>query len=157
MMPKKLIPIGDDVIIHPFEEDIRGSKIGSLYVPDQAKRRINQGIIISKGPLVSGDVSIGDHVMFSGYTGDTVSFIDGGTYFVVPESHLLVIVEESDVVLMDTRTVKRIIQERFGELRAMQRTVEASIGKDWFILTNEIEESLLDRIDSITVAEGFEW
>ena len=90
-MPIFPIPIGDDVIIRPFEYS---AKIGSLYAPDQAKRRVNQGIVIAKGPLVSDDIDTADHV-----------FLD-------PRDH-----------------------DPLGD----------------------IESSLLDRIDTISIAEGWEF
>jgi len=142
-MPIFPIPIGDDVIIHPFDQP---TKIGSLYVPDTAKRRVNQGIIVSKGPLVSDDVDTADHVFFNGYTGDKIVFEQGGEFFVVPESHLICKVRNSKVVLMDTETVKRVIQERFGEIKKFKNGT-----LDW------VEKDLLDRIDTITIAEGYEF
>lgn len=148
-MPIFPVPLGDDVIIHPFEYPAR---IGRIYVPDPSKRRVNQGIIVAKGPLVSDDVDTADHVFFSGYTGDKIVFKEGGEFFVVPESHLICKVRNSKVVLMDTETVKRIIQERFGEIRTIE--TEVSIIRSTI---DEIETSLLDRIDTITIAEGWEW
>lgn len=52
-------------------------KIGSLYVPDVAKERSDQGIVKYVGPNVK-DVKIGDHILFSGYTGTTVQFENDG-------------------------------------------------------------------------------
>jgi len=141
------LPIGNDCIIHPFEYP---AKIGSLYVPDRSKKRVNQGIIIAKGPLVSNDVDTADHVFFNGYTGDKLVFEDGGEFFVIPEPHLICKVINSKVVIMDTVTVKRIISERFGELY----TQHPDIGMDEL---HSIQKDLLDRIDSIAVAEGWEF
>jgi len=138
--------IGNDCIIHPFDAP---EKIGSLYVPDQSKRRVNQGIIIAKGPLVTDDVDTGDHVFFSGYTGDKIALESSGEFYVIPESHLICKVRNSSVVLMDTETVKRIIGERFGEL--IVRDVHPQMSLE------EIQKSLLDRIDTITIAEGWEF
>jgi co-chaperonin GroES (HSP10) len=146
-----LDPIGDDVIIHPFEHS---AKIGSLYVPDTAKRRVNQGIIIAKGPLVSNDVDTADHVFFNGYTGDKVVLGNGGEFFVVPESHLICKLRHSSVVLMDTKTVKRIIQERFGELQSKEISIDRLTPQKFLKI---LETSLLDRIDTISIAEGWEF
>jgi len=141
------IPLGRDVIIHPIE---REAKVGRIYLTDKSRldKRTNQGIIVAKGPLVSDDIDTADHVFFNGYTGDQITFEDGGQFFVVPEEFLICKIEHSSVVLMSTETVKRIIQERFGELHSQ--------GVDNHSLT-ELEQSLLDRIESITIAEGFEF
>ncbi len=148
-MPIFPVPIGNDVIIHPLKYP---AKIGRIHVPDRSKKRTNQGIIIAKGPLVSGDVDIADHVFFNGYTGDTIVIEDSGKFFVIPESHLICRVRNSKVVIIDTQTVKRIIQERFGELRSSVVSIDDS---DVFL--DHAEQSLLDRIDSIAVAEGWEF
>jgi len=148
-MPTFLDPIGNDVIIHPFEYP---EKIGLLYVPDPSKKRVNQGIIIAKGPLVSDDLDTADHVFFNGYTGDKLVLEESGEFFVIPESHIICKARNSKVVLMDTETVKRIIGERFGELRSSVVTVD-----DAEIFLDHAEKSLLDRIDTINVAEGWEF
>jgi len=148
-MPTFPIPLGNDVIIHPIKYP---EKIGRIYVPDRSKKRTNQGIIIAKGPLVSDDVDTADHVFFNGYTGDTIIIEDSSKFFVIPESHLICRVRNSKVVIMDTQTVKRIISERFGELRSTVVSIDDS---ETFL--NYVEQDLLDRIVSIAVAEGWEF
>ena len=147
-MPTFPLPLGNDVIIHPFDFP---AKIGSIYVPDTAKKRVNQGIIIAKGPLVSDDVDTADHVFFNGYTGDKLVFEDSSEFYVIPESHLICKVKQSNVMIMDTETIKRIISERFGELRSRNKQ------DNWQETLNSIEESLLDRIDTLAIAEGWEF
>ena len=146
------IPLGDDVLIHPFEYP---AKIGLLYVPDKSKKRVNQGIVIAKGPACQyDDIETSDHVFFNGYTGDKITF-ENGEYFLVPESHLICKVRNSDVVLMDKETVKRIVQERIGELSSIH--LDHTTGLEYTINLEAIEKSLLDRIDTITIAEGWEF
>ena len=146
------IPLGDDVLIHPFEYP---AKIGLLYVPDKSKKRVNQGIVIAKGGACRyDDIETSDHVFFNGYTGDKITF-ENGEYFLVPESHLICKVRHSDVVLMDKETVKRVIQERFGEIRTKEWPKTLQLTPNNFI--DLLEESLLDRIDTITIAEGWEF
>jgi co-chaperonin GroES (HSP10) len=64
--------------------------IGSLYVPEQAKERCDQGIV----KYVGGDcelVKVGDHVLFSGYTGTLIK-VDGELIIIVPEEFISAIV-----------------------------------------------------------------
>jgi co-chaperonin GroES (HSP10) len=147
-----LRPIGNDVLIHPFEYPaiLRG-----LYVPDQSKKRVNQGIVIAKGPACADDdVEISDQVFFSGYTGDQISSEEFGKIFVIPETHILAVVNLNNPVrLMDSETMKRIIQERFGEIRA-RSIKEDNNFKDH---VDSWEESLLDRINTLTIAEDWEF
>ena len=154
-MPTFPLPLGNDVIIHPFEFP---AKIGSIYIPETAKKRVNQGIIIAKGPLVSDDVDTADHVFFNGYTGDKLVFEDSSEFYVIPESHLICKVKQSNVMIMDTETIKRIISERFGELRSRNDLRDWPLASDeWQEILNPIEESLLDRIDALAIAEGWEF
>ncbi len=143
MMP---VAIGNDVIVHPIYPD---EKIGSIFIPDSVRRRVNQGIVTDLGPDVRENLETSDHVMFNGYSGDKLTFADGGEFYVVPEPFIIAKVVNSDVILMDTITVKRLIQARFGELYVIY-------GFEMPML-KEIEQSLLERIESITMAEGFEF
>ncbi len=146
-MPK-LNPIGNDVIVHPFEQPEMTA--GGLHVPDRSKRRQNQGIIIAKGPLVSDEVDVADHIIFSGYTGDKVVFEDSSPYFVVPEPLIIAVVENSDVILMDTVSLKAELEARKGEILSY-------IGKDYEDVVKEVFESIFDRIDGFTMHRGFEF
>ena len=151
-MPR-LQPIGDDVIIHPIDNP---EKRGMIHLTEHAKRgRVNQGIVIAKGPSCRhDDLEIADHVLFNGYTGDKISLANGGIFFVIPEPLVLAVRTTSTVVLVDTEMMKRIIQGRMGELRLMNDGNEDE-SVDAFI--HMIEDNLIERIDSITYAEGFEF
>lgn len=46
---------------------------GSIFIPDEAKERADQGIVKYVGPKVK-QIKIGDYVLYSGYTGTTVQF-----------------------------------------------------------------------------------
>lgn len=49
------------------------SRKGSLIVPDEAKERSDQGIVMYVGPKVR-ELRVGDYILFSGYTGTNVQF-----------------------------------------------------------------------------------
>lgn len=54
---------------------------GGLWIPDIAKKRANQGVVKYVGAAVR-DISVGDYVLFSGYTGTTVR-LSGGEGIVI--------------------------------------------------------------------------
>jgi co-chaperonin GroES (HSP10) len=54
---------------------------GGLWIPDIAKKRANQGVVKYIGSEVQ-DISVGDYVLFSGYTGTTVR-LSGGEGIVI--------------------------------------------------------------------------
>jgi co-chaperonin GroES (HSP10) len=70
-----------------FEPDM----IGSLYVPDQAKARANQGLVKYIGPAVNS-VQIGDHILFGGYIGNTIHLEGEGSLIIVEEEFVQAII-----------------------------------------------------------------
>lgn len=151
-MPK-LRPIGSDCIIHPIDNPELSP--GGLHLPEREKRSvINQGIVIAKGPDVGGDVDIADHILFTNYTGSKVALASGGIFFVIPYDFIIAILTNSDVILTDTRMMKRIIEGRMGELRLMNR---GNPDESVELFLRDMEAALIERIDSITYAEGFEF
>ena len=140
-MPSTIKVLNQNVLIHPIEAP---DKIGRIYIPETSRRRVNQGIIVALGRNVES-LEVGDHVMFSGYTGDKITIADGGIFHVAHESHIDCVLVDSDVVLMSTEQVKEIVRRRFGELK--------QTGWNY----DEVEQSLLDRIDTWTIAEGMEF
>lgn len=65
-------------------------RIGSLYVPDTAKERSDQGIVRYVGPDCKF-VKPGDYVVFSGWTGTSIH-IENGIGIILPEDQLECIV-----------------------------------------------------------------
>jgi len=147
----KLKALGGKVIVHPIHEK-PVTHTGLIVAPDVTKRRFKQGIVIAKGPLVSGDVDIADHVYFNPYSGDEIALSSGGHYVIIPEEKLVASRTDSNVALMDTQTVKRLLEERKGEM--MQKYLDDISATK---LVREVFESLHDRVDTITRSEGFEW
>lgn len=70
-----LIP-NENIAVSPLFD--KGISAGGLYIPDSAIERCDQGIVkyIGKGVPLDVDLKIGDHVLFSGYTG-TLLAIEG--------------------------------------------------------------------------------
>lgn len=71
-------------VIPMFDPD----KYGSIWVPEQAKERVDQGIVKYIGPKVEL-VKVGDHVIFSGYTGTLFELPDEGSLLIIlPEDFI---------------------------------------------------------------------
>lgn len=71
----------DKIAVTPIYDPDR---IGSIYIPDSAQERCDQGIVKYIGPDVK-EIKIGDYVLFSGYTGTLVEIADEGTVIIFPE------------------------------------------------------------------------
>lgn len=139
------VPIRSDVLIRPIEI---GSKASTIYLPTKAKsRKINQGIVVALGPHCSEDLETSDHVIFSGYTGDKVTFLEGGVYFLVPEELVVAKLNPAGAFLFDSESLSRIIEDRLSELNMMDKNPSLE----------EFSQDLLDRLESYTSAEGLEF
>jgi chaperonin GroES len=89
-------PLADRVLVEPKKES--EEKIGSLYVPDTAKEKPQEGKVIEVGsgkyengkhtPL---EVKVGDNVLYGKYSGTEVKQ-GGKEYLIIRESDILAIV-----------------------------------------------------------------
>ncbi len=90
-------PLGDRVLIEVTEEDLQ--KQGTLYIPDTAKEKPQQGKVIAvgrgryeDGKWVPLDVKAGDVVLYGKYAGTEIKH-EGKEYLIVRENDVLAIVE----------------------------------------------------------------
>ncbi len=96
MAVKKLIPIGDRVVVQP-KPDEQKTKSG-IVLPDSAKERPSEGTVIAvgsgrildNGQKVPLEVKIGDKVIYSKYGGNEVK-IDDLEYVILSEKDILAI------------------------------------------------------------------
>ena len=90
-------PLSDRVVVKPLEEAEQMKD--SIYIPDTAKEKPSQGMIIAVGPgkmsdegaRIEPDVSVGDKVLYGKYSGTDVT-LDGEEYLILRESDILAIV-----------------------------------------------------------------
>lgn len=89
-------PLGDRVLIETKAE--AEEKIGSLYVPDTAKEKPQEGIVVEvgsgryeDGKKVALEVKKGDTVLYGKYSGTEVKQA-GKEYLIVRESDILAVV-----------------------------------------------------------------
>lgn len=90
-------PLGDRVLIEPKQDS--EEKIGSIYVPDTAKEKPQEGKVIEvgsgkyeDGKLVPLEVKAGDVVLYGKYSGTEVKQ-NGKEYLIVRETDILAIVK----------------------------------------------------------------
>lgn len=126
-----LLMLDDRVAIRPLSDP---DKIGSIYIPETAKRRSDQGIVIYRGPNVE-EIKVGDHVLFPAYSGNKVTVVGEGMYIIMPESEIVAVLGE-------------------GERVFTQREIEKFLDRAWDVEGNGTIESFIHSImDQITNAE----
>lgn len=89
-------PLGDRVVIEPKEE--KEEKIGSLYIPDSAKEKPQEGKVVAVGDGKGGDktvemvLKVGDKVLYGKYSGTEIKE-DGKEFLIVRQSDVLGVIE----------------------------------------------------------------
>lgn len=94
-----LKPLGSRVVIEPIEQE--EVTAGGIVIPDTAKEKPQQGVILAVGPgdrdddgkYIPMDVKVGDKVLFAKYAGTEIK-IDGKKLLILRESDLLAIIEK---------------------------------------------------------------
>lgn len=88
-------PLGDRVLVRPLEQ--AEEKVGSLYIPDSAKEKPQEGIVEAVGPgKTEGDkkfpleVKVGDRVLYGKYSGTEIKR-DGKDFLIIRESDILAV------------------------------------------------------------------
>jgi chaperonin GroES len=94
----KVVPLGDKVAVKPLEAD--ETTAGGIVLPDSARERPQQGRVLSvgdgrllaDGTRVSHQVSEGDRILFSRYSGAEV-LVDDEEVLIMNEDEILAIFE----------------------------------------------------------------
>jgi len=94
----KFRPLHDRVLLRRIEQDEKTA--GGIIIPDSAKEKPSEGEIVSvgtgtrdeSGKIIALDVSAGDRVLFSKWSGTEVT-IDGEELLVMKESDIMGVVE----------------------------------------------------------------
>ena len=90
-------PLGDRVLLEVIDDDLQ--KQGSIYIPDTAKEKHQQGKVVSvgngsyeDGKLIQLDVKAGDQVLFGKYSGTEVKY-QGKEFLIVRENDILAVID----------------------------------------------------------------
>lgn len=84
-------PLADRVVIEPQEAQTQTAS--GLYIPDTAKEKPQQGIVVAVGPGKKDEpieVKVGDVVLYGKYAGTEVTLSDK-KYLIVKQSDILAI------------------------------------------------------------------
>jgi chaperonin GroES len=99
-MSLNLKPLGDRVIVEPIEKDEETFAGGALVLPETAKEKPQQGLIVAAGPgqkdddgdRIPMDVEEGQRVLYAKYAGTEIK-IEGKKLLILKETDILAIVE----------------------------------------------------------------
>lgn len=93
-----LKPLGDRVVIELVESEEKTAS--GIVLPDSAKEKpqegkivaVGSGRVLENGERIALEVSVGDRIIFSKYSGTEVKF-DGKEYLILRDSDILAVVE----------------------------------------------------------------
>jgi chaperonin GroES len=94
----KIRPLQDRILVKRVAEEEK--TLGGIIIPDTAKEKPQQGIVVAAGPGKAGDdgkvrpldVKKGDKVLFGKYSGSEVT-LDGEEHLIIREEDILAIVQ----------------------------------------------------------------
>ncbi len=85
-------PLSDRVLIEPKAAEEKTA--GGLYIPDSAKEKPLEGVVVAAGPgtsEVTMEVKAGDKVLYGKYAGTEVN-VEGKDYIIMRQSDILAII-----------------------------------------------------------------
>src|SRR4051812_35418093 len=98
-MKLNMRPIGDRIIVEPIEEKAHNGKKGGIIIPDTAKEKPMESLVVAVGTGKTGDdgqktameVKPGDRVLVSKYGGTEIK-MDGKEYRIFNGDDVLAII-----------------------------------------------------------------
>ena len=93
-------PLHDRILVRRL--DAEGKTPGGLFIPDNAKEKpieglvvaVGNGVLTKEGERIPLDVKAGDRVLFSKYSGTEVKvMLDGGEHLILREDDVLAVFE----------------------------------------------------------------
>ena len=94
----KIRPLGDRVLVKRIQEEEKTK--GGIIIPDTAKEKpqegrviaVGNGKVLETGKLVPLEVTTGDRILFSKYSGSDIK-LDSEEHLIVRESDILGVIE----------------------------------------------------------------
>jgi chaperonin GroES len=99
-MTVKVRPLGDRILVEPVEEKEEKSKKGGIIIPDTAKEKPMESLVVAVGTGKTDDdgkkvpleVKKGDRVLVSKYGGTEIK-LDGKDYRIFNGDEILAVIE----------------------------------------------------------------
>ena len=82
-------PLGDRVVIEPIEQ--QEMTASGIVLPDTAKEKPQQGLVLAVGPDVEGEIKVDNKVLYAKYAGTEIK-IDAKDVLILREDDILALV-----------------------------------------------------------------
>lgn len=84
------------IAVDPMFDPDEAFEGGIIVIPDHLKGKVDQGIVRYIGPDVVHDIRIGDHVLFSAYSGTTIRVEGEGLLIILHSDFITCVLESPD-------------------------------------------------------------
>ena len=99
-MSLKVRPVGDRILVEPAEENERKGKKGVIIIPDTAKEKPMESVVVAlgtgktddEGKKVPFEVKKGERVLVSKYGGTEIK-LDGKEYRILKSDDVLAVID----------------------------------------------------------------
>ena len=99
-MTPNVRPIGDRILVEPVEEKEQNGKKGAIIIPDTAKEKPMESMVVAVGTGKTGDdgkkvpfeIKKGDRVLVSKYGGTEIK-LNGKEYKILNSDDVLAVIE----------------------------------------------------------------
>jgi len=91
----KIQPLQDYVMLEAVKVEEVTS--GGIVIPDSAKKKPAEGIIVAKAADASDEIALGDRVIYKEYSGTEIK-LDREIYLLVPSGDILAKYVEADAI-----------------------------------------------------------
>jgi len=105
--------LGDSIALIPLEDPIYLER-SNLWLAQQVRQRVDQGIVKYRGPATI-DLRIGDHVFFQAYCGTKITVEGEGVLIILGESDIDAIWDEPPNKLFPMKLIEQFLIEAMGE------------------------------------------
>jgi len=82
-------PLGDRVVIEPIEQEEMTAS--GIVLPDTAKEKPQQGLVLAVGPDVEGEIAVDNRVLYAKYAGTEIK-VDDKDVLILREDDVLALV-----------------------------------------------------------------
>jgi chaperonin GroES len=94
---KELQPVNQNVLIDITDNKQEQKTAGGIIIPDTAKEKQNIAPVIAMSDIENAEISVGDKVLYKGYSGTEIEF-EGKKYLIVQYAEILAKIVETDEI-----------------------------------------------------------
>ena len=94
---KELQAVNQQVILDVNDDKAEQKTKAGIIIPDSAKEKNNIAKVINMSKIDNSEVSVGDTVIYKGFSGNEITF-EENKYLILPYEDILAVIVETDEI-----------------------------------------------------------